>query len=212
MCTITELKSIKSGKALQVWIDGEEFAEISKDCAFYNNLYVGAEIDLSEAREIFKKDRLDSAVKEALNYISRAMHSKAQVREALLKKGCSEDETAHAVAELLRYGYINDAEYGHLIIESCLNEKKGYYSIKQRLKAKGLESELIEELLNGLSDEQQQEAAYAIAQVRFKALQEKDKRTAAAKTSQYLSRNGYTWDVINTVISRLSSSSRYYED
>lgn len=212
MCTITELKSIKSGKSLQVWIDGEEFAEISNDCAFYNNLYVGAEIDLFEAQEMFKKDRLDSAAKEALVYISRAMHSKAQVRETLQKKGYTKDEADYAINELLSYGYIDDAEYGRLIIEGCINEKKGYYSIKQRLKSKGIESELIEELLTDLSDAQQQEAAYTIAQIKYKALQDKDRRTAAAKTSQYLSRNGYTWDVINTVMSKLSSSSGYDED
>lgn len=210
MCTITELKSVRSGKALQVWIDGEQYAEISNECAYYNNFCIGAKIDLAEAKEIFKQDRLDSAVREALGYISRAMRSKAQVIETLNKKGYSDGETTHAVSELIRYGYIDDLEYGKLLLESCINEKKGHYSIKQRLKSKGIDNDMIEELLNSVSEEQQEEAAYALARSKYQSLLDKgDKRSASAKTSQYLSRNGYTWDVINTVLNRLNSGAHY---
>ena len=211
VATITDLKSVKRGKSVEVWVDGEAFKEISSDCAFYHSLYVDQEIELDELKEIFKKDRLDGAFKAALNFIARAMHSKAQVVEYLQKKEFSREEISHAVTQLIDYGYINDADYGRLVLESCINEQKGYYYIKQRLKAKGIERELAEELLAEIDDEQQINAAFAVSQNRYRTLCEKDKRTAASKISQFLSRNGFTWDVINAVMSKLKANGDEYD-
>ena len=77
----------KNKKRVNVFLDGEFYCGMNLFTVMSNRLKVGDEVDEKKLSEISDEDNYSTALDLALNYISRAMHTKMQMIIYLKKKG-----------------------------------------------------------------------------------------------------------------------------
>jgi len=96
----------------------------------------------------------DKAYKKGLDIILFKKNSKKQLREKLLNKGFPEDVTDEAIVRLEEAGYINDRKYAESYFRINSTDKyKTKYQMKQELTRKGIDSDVIEEVLNNYDED-----------------------------------------------------------
>lgn len=102
----------------------------------------------------------DKALAYALNLIASAPKSTFQLKTKLRQKGASEEVVSEVIEKLEGWGYLDDAEYGTLLMESYKRKGKSRAYIRQKMKEKGVNASLAEQILeNGYSEEEEKEIA-----------------------------------------------------
>ncbi|HVZ67162.1 MAG TPA: regulatory protein RecX [Patescibacteria group bacterium] len=134
-----------------------------------------------------------------IKYLSYRNRSTKEVNDYLEKKNFEENTINIALKKLIDMKFLNDEEFARLWIESRQKYKgKSKLVLRQELKQKGINSGLIDSLLNDSEDD------YETA----KKLFEKKKRTLGnlppeefkKKMGGFLQRRGFSYDVIIKLI------------
>jgi regulatory protein len=126
----------------------------------------------------------------------------------LINKGYDQDNIDTIIPELRDKDYLNDTSFAQQLISDEINLKKsGPVLIKNKLLKKGVEMSLISSLIEELySEEQQQENCLYIANKKFRSLNNTDSSSIRKKLGSFLIQKGFTWDMVNRVISELDFS------
>ena len=112
MGKITSLSVQKNNKnRVNVFIDDEFSAGLSLESVYKYSLKVGLELDKEKLNQIVSENEKADAITKATAYISKAIKTKRQVKDYLIKKGYSEELAYQVVDKLKEYGYIDDKEY-----------------------------------------------------------------------------------------------------
>lgn len=86
-----------------------------------------------------------AAFDAASKYLSKRMHTEAQVKKHLLEKDYEIEEIAETIDELKRFRYIDDYQYCLRFIEYSYAKNRGAKRIKAELVQRGVDSRIIEE-------------------------------------------------------------------
>lgn len=149
-------------------------------------------------------ERYDKAYDALVKYLAVAPRSEKECKDKLYEKGFHKNEVEFAVEKAKGYRYVDDAEYVRTYL--AFNKSKyGAKKIAYRLSVeKGVDKNIVDNLIEDIiSDEFEIDLALSFA--RKYALQKKicDKKSAQ-KIGAYLYQKGFSWNVINTVMSNLS--------
>ena len=143
-----------------------------------------------------------SAMNAALRLLTRQSYSSARLEEKLREKGISQENAAAAVACCIERGYVNDRALAERLID--VQESRGYgeYRISGYLRSKGINGELIEELLekrkNEYSPDERQEALHELCRKLHRGrVWDKKERS---RLSAALARRGFSWDEISGAV------------
>ncbi len=91
----------------------------------------------------------------SLKLITIKDRTKKEIYEKLRQKGYDESTISQEITFLEEYGYINDLNYTQKFINDCVNIKKwGSKRIYSELIRKGIDREIIENLLNRDDEEE----------------------------------------------------------
>lgn len=193
---ITEVVSLDKRRSKVLCEEGFVFALYKGEIRKYN---IQAEMDLSDAcyREIQETILCKRARERALYLLKNSDKTEAQIRRKL-REGYYPDEVIDDVLEFLRqYHFTDDHRYGQQYISSY-GSKKSRRCIAFDLQKKGLDREVIQELLeeSELDEEEQirrflQKKHYVRGETTPKEYQ---KLTAA------LARKGFSYDMIHYIM------------
>ncbi len=154
---------------------------------------------------IQQRPRLDSedirniAFNYSLKYLSYRARSIKEVHDYLVRKNFIEETINPTLKRLIDLKFLDDLEFGRQWIESRQKHKgKSKFILKNELRMKGLDSDVVEALLKEAQDD------FETAQVLF----EKKKKTLAKlppsefkkKIAGFLQRKGFSWEIINKLI------------
>ena len=84
-----------------------------------------------------------SALETAAKYLSSRMRTAAELRDHLLRKGYSADETEDAVSEMIGYRYIDDYQYAMRYYEYNREKHRGSMRAARELAEKGVDADTI---------------------------------------------------------------------
>lgn len=156
------------------------------------------EVDAAVQNRKRKVDAFD----KALSILARRMRTEYQIRLALSKAGCGEDETREAVARLEALGYIDDEAYAERFLETLIEKRRGRRRVRDEMRRHGLNAALIEETLEaGFPEEVERENAVFLAQKALANLPAgTDRRLAARRVYLKLASQGYDFGLIDSVI------------
>lgn len=90
------------------------------------------------------------ARQKALRYLTSRARSEEELRCLLEQKGFSHEVASYAVAEMYRYGYLDDERYAREFIESRRSRGYGPLRVRLELEARGIAGELISSLIDEL--------------------------------------------------------------
>ena len=136
----------------------------------------------------------------AFALLTRRDYSQAELSAKLNQYAIHADEVFKLVEELAQQNYQSDQRVAELTLASQIRKGKGLQRIKQTLKAKHLDAELIS---HELQEVDWLEQAYQLKIKKFGEAVEKDPKLKA-KQVRFLQYRGFDMDVILKAIARTS--------
>ena len=180
----------------KVRTDTQVFYVYQSDLRKYS-IKEGMEFSEESYGRLIKETLVPRARKKALDILSRADCSEADLKRKLSLKNYLPDAIDDAVKYVKKFNYINDERYAVNYI-NYRSKAKSTRQIKMELISKGIDNDIIDGLLvdNNISDE---EALYNLLKKKIKNPEEMNEEKIK-KLYSYLYRKGFSTELIHSGI------------
>ena len=119
MSLITAIEKQKRKPRADVYLDGVVALSLRLDVITMARLRAGDELDAARQRELEAEDQRLGALEAALRLLSMGPRSERDLRERLeRRRGFQPRAVDHAVGRMRELGYINDAAFAKLYVET----------------------------------------------------------------------------------------------
>ncbi|MBO5936999.1 MAG: regulatory protein RecX [Clostridia bacterium] len=146
----------KKGKQdkIHISVDGEYSFTVDEAYFLSMGIYNGKEVDDDELQKIKQIVSVRRAYNYAVALLSRRDHSEKELMTKLTQKGYS-DGAEEAITKLRNGGYVSDERFARLYVRELQTLKRyGKRRIEQELYRKGIDREIIREVLDETEFEQ----------------------------------------------------------
>jgi regulatory protein len=133
-----------------------------------------------------------------MQHLARREHSRRELHDKLLKKGCAEAIAADTVERLEQEHLVSDDRFMESLIQARRNRGYGPLRIQQELQEKGVTAEAIERWLD-VSDCEWLEDIRRVQRKKFGARLPKN-YPERARQARFLQYRGFTYDQIQKVL------------
>ena len=135
----------------------------------------------------------DAAKQVLLRRLSHAPRTRKELAKDLKDKDISDEVANVALDRFEEVGLINDQALASNYVSSQHQRKGlGKNALRQQLRAKGVSDEVALEAISQISDDQEFQAAFALACKKIRSLQRDDAKTQLRKIVSVLARKGYS--------------------
>jgi len=146
-------------------------------------------------------DEIGRAYESALTFLEHRPRSKSEVMQRLRKHGYPEPAIEAALERLEQAGFVDDVAFAEYWVRNREQFRpRSRFALRQELRQKGVESEVIEAVLQDLNES---ESAYRAAMQRAATWSRLDEAAAARKCSSFLQRQGFGYAIIQEVWARV---------
>ena len=143
------------------------------------------------------QESLKKAMDRAGNILSYHPLSAAQLYDRLVEKGESREDSAAVVAKLLEIGYLNDLEYGKLLVRQGIGKGYGPARLRQELRKRKLDPDTVELAMEDYQTDSDRLIGYIRQQLRGDTVPD---RAAIKRVTDGLVRKGFSWDEIDSAL------------
>ena len=206
MGKITKIEVQKRNKKrVNVYIDEEYAFSVGMEIVYKENLSKGLEVDEEKLSIIVKKENVSKCKEAALRILDKSYKSEKELREKLVQKEYDKYAIDQTLNFLQEYNLVNDEKYAKLYIKDRLRTQ-GRNKIKYSLIQKGINEDIISELLEDSDKEEEKNIAYNLANKKYLQLKKRETDTYKIKNklSRFLISRGYdyslTKDIINEIV------------
>jgi len=219
MSQITDIQpGKKDPKRVNVYLDGEFAFAVSLESKVINKLQINQEISEEKTHELIQQDQLERLTNQALRFLSFRPRSEKEVRNYLIQKLKFSDQgeeekqnfeksISRVIEKLKHLGQVNDEEFAKWWVEQRNRFRpKGSRIIKLELLQKGVDKELISEVLRSYQsggEQGQLNLAINAALKKISSYQKLEQREFKIKMGQFLARKGFDWETIKKVVDTL---------
>ena len=189
---------------INVFVDGRFLLGVNASVVFQMGLEPEQELEPVQLEELQSEAGLQQAVDRAYNYLSYRPRSREEVRRYLRRKETPPETIEAALARLDRLDLINDHSFTSFWVESREQfSPRGARALKNELRMKGVEREVVEEMIDDEKDEERSLRAgrkKALSLVRIPGM---DFATFRARLGSFLQRRGFGYEVSTRTIRAL---------
>ena len=158
-------------------------------------------------------EQLQKAKDVAYNYLSYRAGSVKEVRDKLAQKEFAEETIEQVVDDLQRQKLLNDSEFARRFVEARRGRANGSRKLAQELRRKGIETEIIDEVLGEfaatLDSEERAIGLLGKQAWRYRGL-ERDK--AKRRMLGFLARRGYDAQMARSAVDKVWQELQELED
>jgi len=202
---ITALEpQVTNPERINVFVDGRFLLGVNASVVFQMGLEPEQELEPVQLEELQSEAGLQQAVDRAYNYLSYRPRSREEVRRYLRRKETPPETIEAALARLDRLDLINDHSFASFWVESREQfSPRGARALKNELRMKGVEREVVEEIIDDEKDEERALRAgrkKALSLVRIPGM---DFATFRARLGSFLQRRGFGYEVSTRTIRAL---------
>ena len=187
---------------VQLYLDGEPGPKIDQEVFLLSRLKPGDWLEEEGLEELVERSDARRAREKALYLLEYRSHSKKELADKI-SRTTSREAAEAAVEKMEELGLMNDEAYARQLAGTLL-EKKGYglRRARQELLQKGIDRELVEELLEELAPDPEEKLREIVERKYRNQLGDEKgyRRTVAA-----LQRLGYGWEDIKTVLAEFQA-------
>ena len=192
---ITDIRPRRKGLSA-VYIDGEYALSLDTQTLLEHRIDIGREFDDEELHDLIESSNERRAKEKALWLISYRSHSKKELRDKI-SRTCDRQSAEKAVERMEELGLVNDRDYAERCAQTLIFTKHmSKRGAAMELRRKGIESEIINEVLDDIEVDEREQIQAVIERKYPKIDDEKLRRRAVAA----LQRLGYGWEDIKAVI------------
>lgn len=132
----------------QLFLDGEAAVKIDTEIFVRSGLKPGDELSDDELHRLIEASDTRRAQEKALYLLEYRSHSKKELAEKIARTAASKEAAQAAADRMEELGLVDDEAYARELARVLFTRKRyGKLRVKQELRQKGIEHELIEELL-----------------------------------------------------------------
>lgn len=202
---ITAIEPRKKGLSA-LYIDGEFAMKLDTEVLLAHRFDVGREIDDEALHDCVLDSQLKRCKDKAMWLISYRDHSRRELFDKL-KKDYPEDVAEAAVTRMEELGLINDASYARRYTADLINVKHlSERGIRQKLYEKGIDRDLIDEILNETELDEAQQIRAVIEKKYARGLDDEKIRRRAVNALQRL---GFGYGSIKSVLNEYTDIEEY---
>lgn len=200
MATMVKISAIKQQLKRQdrysIYGDGKYLFSLSEAELMHIGLRIGQELSEQELLNLRDQAALDKAYDRALNLISHRPRSEWELHNYLKRKDYDEDIIRQTLERLHERGYIDDANFARRWVETRrLLKPTSKRRLNQELRQKHIADEIISQVL---TEDEADELAVLRELIARKRKQPKYQDNL--KLMQYLSRQGFNYDDIKSLL------------
>ncbi|MGB5985746.1 MAG: regulatory protein RecX [Desulfobacterales bacterium] len=190
--TITQLRFRRRGTEVEVHLDGQP--AFSLDALRAARLRVGQVLTPDQSEALKAESDTQRAWSQALAYLGRRAYSRKEMERYLQRKGHPVPLCRRVLQRLAAENYLDDRAFAQMWVQQRLRTSpRGKLALRYELQQKGIERNLISEILAELDESEAASAAAQSRLPRFKAL---DERTLTLKLSRFLAGRGFRGETI----------------
>lgn len=208
----------KNPKRFNIFFDGKFVFGADEDLVVDQRLVSGKIIKSEDLEKLLFEAELIKLMARMYGLLSIRVRSEKEIRNYLKnlsykRKRKDMEEISEVVTSLLierlkKKGLINDLEFAKVWVDSRRRSKqKGINTLKSELFQKGIDREIIEEVLNKNQQIEGQNSETALAKIalekKMKSLQTLEPKKRQQKALEFLLRKGFDYDISKTVIEKL---------
>ena len=196
-----------------VYVDGHFLLGVDASIVLQMGLEVQQELLPEQVERLRNAEAEQQAVDRALNYLSFRPRSREEVRRYLRRKETPPEIIEAALTRLDRLDFVNDRAFASFWIENREQfNPRGSHALKNELRMKGVEREVVDELVSDAQDEE-----LALRAGRRKALTlinkpDMDYATFRNRLGSFLQRRGFGYEVSKRTVSSLWKELRAESD
>ena len=142
-----------------------------------------------------------------LNQLNFMPRSRKELDTALAKRNIEPDVAKSVLDRFEEIGMVDDAAYAELLIRSRCNTKRVSRSVlRQQLRQKGVDQEIIEDALLVVSDDDELRMATELVERKARAMSRLDPEVRKRRLFGLLARKGYNTSIALRVINDLEAA------
>lgn len=194
---ITSIKQqAKRADRYSIFVDGKYSFSLSEDELVARGLHSGQELSPQEVKGYKKLSEVDKIYNLALNLIARRPRSRKELQDYLKRKKLDEQESNSIIARLENNGLLNDQDFAKRWVENRRELKNASTrKLRLELRAKGISSEIIDEVL-----EDSHTAELTALQELISKKRRQTKYQDDLKLMQFLARQGFSYGDIKDAL------------
>lgn len=187
----------KNHDRVSIFLDGEYGFGLSRLVAAW--LQVGQHLDENKIESLLTADANEVAYTRALRLIDRNPRTTREISSKLIEDGFTQDQVATVLQRLQDADLISDEQYARQWVENR-NElhPRSHRLIRLELKQKGIADEVIEQVLDSSSPDE--ESALQVAVEYARKLNLTDRKLFRKRLSGVLLRRGFSYETIAPVV------------
>src|SRR5258708_9977245 len=153
---ITSLEpQVNNPERINLYVDGRFLLGVNAEIVLKMGLQVEQELLPEQLEQLRSEEAEQQAVDRALNYLSFRPRSREEVRRYLRRKETPPEIIEAALARLDRLDFVNDRAFAQYWIETREQfNPRGARAIKHELRMKGVDREVVDELVDAEQDEE----------------------------------------------------------
>jgi regulatory protein len=142
------------------------------------------------------------AKNSAYRYLTYRPRSRAEIETKLREKEFDDEIVRQVIADLVRFGYVDDQEFARLWAQSRVRLRGfGRRRIERELTNKGIDRGIIKQIFAELFDgDSEFETATLTAQKKLTTLRSVDRETRRRRLAGFLERKGFSFEIIGRVL------------
>lgn len=189
----------------QVYLDNTFAFSCKTNVVARFKLRPGIELDASEVDTI-KRGEIEQECRDAaLEFLSRRLHSQAELRRKLLRKEYDPETVETALQDMVRLGYLDDRRFAATKTLSAIQHKQhGKRRAYLELLKSGVTSELANQAVNEVYDQTDSAGiARRLAMKKAPSLRKLEPAVARRRLAAHLLRRGFEYEAIKGIIDEI---------
>lgn len=200
MPLLTAIKPQKNKKRVNIYLDNKFGFGLDLENFVKLGLKVEQEISEEEIGEIVKKAEFQKTLDKLLKFATVRPRSEKEIRVWFKRKKVHESIHKELFNRLNKLELIDDAKFAQWWLGQRSQFKpRGKRALQAELRMKGIKKEVIESALSSLKIDEGKIAKELLIKKEYK-WKDLPKREARQKMGQFLSRKGFSWEIIEKVL------------
>jgi len=200
MPQITSIKPQKNNRRLNIYLDGKFGFGLDLENFVKLGLKVEQELTDTQVEEVVKKAEFQKIYEKILRFASLRPRSEKEFKNWLQKYKVHDSLYKDLFDKLKYLDFLDDRKFAVWWVEQRLTFRpKSKLSLKFELKGKGIDENLIKEVLFETKVDEVKLAKDLIEKKRYK-WEKLDNFEARRKMSEFLARKGFNWEIIRKIL------------
>ncbi len=189
---------------VNLYVDGRFLLGVNAAIVLQMGLQLEQELLPEQLEQLRSAEAEQQAVDRALNYLSFRPRSREEVRRYLRRKETPPEIIEAALARLDHLDFVNDRAFAEFWIETREQfSPRGAYALKNELRMKGVERDVVDELVDDEQDEERALRAGRKKAISLVNIADIDYATFRNRLGSFLQRRGFGYEVATRTVRTL---------